>query len=168
MMLKILLPLTISLSVLSAAMPAFAELILPGRCHMGRCWEHKFLKKTLLEKGRDGKLYAVELAGRSWPTESKPPATFEPPQTSYVYCSTTRPAYIFEIEGKNYAHLLNPGGDWFGYNVSDYPVYWATCHNVIGPDFFSKAMKSRATQLGYSMNLPSEQLELNNVRDILK
>ena len=64
-MLKILLPLTISLSVLSAAMPAFAELILPGRCHMGRCWEHKFLKKTLLEKGRDGKLYAVELAGRS-------------------------------------------------------------------------------------------------------
>uniref|UniRef100_UPI001C62EECC hypothetical protein n=1 Tax=Stenomitos frigidus TaxID=1886765 RepID=UPI001C62EECC len=60
-MLKILLPLTISLTVISAAMPAFADLILPGRCHMGRCWEQKFLKKTLLEKGRDGNLYAIKL-----------------------------------------------------------------------------------------------------------
>lgn len=167
--LKRLLTLSTSLTIIFIALPAFAELILPGRCpHMGMCWENKFLKKTLLEKGRDGTLYSVELAGRSWRIESQPPDTFEPTRTSYVYCSKTRPAFIFKTDGKFIAHLLNPGGDWYGYNQSDYPVYWATCHNFVGPDFFSEVMKNRAIQLGYPLNLPSEQMDLNNVRDILK
>jgi hypothetical protein len=164
-----LLTFSTSLSIIFTALPAFADIILPGRCpHMGICWDQKFIKKTLLERGKNGTLYSVELASRSWRVEAQPPATFKPPNTSYVYCSTTRPALIFKSEGKYYAHFLNLGGDWYGYNVSDYPVYWTTCHNFVEPDFFSENMKKRAIQLGYPLNLTSEQKEVNNVRDILK
>jgi hypothetical protein len=166
-MLKRLLPLTIAIISISPVMPAFADLILSGRCQMGTCWEQKFFGKTLLEKGSDGTLYSVELATRSWPMGSEPSGSFSPSKISYVYCSTIRPTYIFKLENKYYAHFLNPGGDWFGYNRSEYPVYWATCHNFIGPDFFSENMKHKAIDLGYPLNLPSEQKELNNVRDIL-
>lgn len=167
-MLKRLVSLTIAMTIISQAQPAFGDLILPGNCHMGRCWEQKFFRKTLLEKGGDGTLYSVELATRSWSMEAEPSGLFTPSETGYIYCSTIRPAYIFKSENKYYAHFLNPGGEWYGYNRSDYPVYWATCHNFIGPDFFSEAMKNRAIQLGYPLNLPSEQKELNNVRDILR
>jgi hypothetical protein len=49
-------------SALLIALPAFADIILPGRCpHMGMCWENKFIKKTLLETGKSGTLYSVEV-----------------------------------------------------------------------------------------------------------
>ncbi|MBE7383077.1 MAG: hypothetical protein F6J95_016895 [Leptolyngbya sp. SIO1E4] len=166
-MLKQFLSLATVMTAIFAALPASGELILPGRCHMGICWDQKFLGKALIDQSANGKLYEVELAFRSWPMESEPPNTFETPDTSYVFCSTDRPAYIFESDGTYFAHLLNPGGDWYGYNVSDYPVYWATCHNFVGPNFFSEEMTNRAIQLGYSLDLPSDQIELTNVRDIM-
>ncbi|PSF33891.1 hypothetical protein C7H19_19400 [Aphanothece hegewaldii CCALA 016] len=55
----------------------------------------------------------------------------------------------------------------FSNDSDNYPIYWATCHNFIGPDFFSLEMTERARQLGYSLNLPSEQIELKDVLDIL-
>jgi len=108
---------------------------------MGMCWEQKFLKKTLLEKGKNGTLYLAELASRSWRVETKPPATFNPSKTNYVYCSKSRPTFIFESDGKYITHLLNPGGDWYGYNVSDYPVYWTTCHKFVIEDYHVDNMK---------------------------
>ena len=99
---------------------------------------------------------------------SQPPNSFGKVEVSYVYCSTIRPAYIFNSDNIDYAHLLNPGGDdWYGYNFSDYPLYWATCHNYVGLDFFSEEITSRAIKLGYSLNLPSEQIELKNPLEIM-
>lgn len=134
---------------------------------MGECWESKFLGKAVLKKGLDGTLYEVKTASRSWPMDSQPSSSFEPPRVSYVYCSTTKPAYIFKVDDIIYAHRLNLGGEYFGYNQSDYPIYWATCHDSFGPDFFSDEMTERAKKLGYSLDLPSEQIELKDVLDIL-
>lgn len=136
--------------------------ILPGRCHMGQCWDNKFVSKSLLKTSNNGELYSVKIASRSWSIDSQPPDNFGQVEMSYVYCSRTKPAYIFNSDNTYYAHLLNPGGDWYGYNQSDYPIYWATCHNFVGPNFFSEEMTSRAIKLGYPLNLSSEQVELNN------
>ena len=168
MFIKQLLLATGTLASILIAQPVMAELILPGRCHMGECWDNKFISKTQLREGSNGTLYAVEMASRSWSFGSEPPAKFDSPTIRYVHCSTTKPAYIFNSDGTYYAHLLNPGGDWYGYNVGDYPVYWATCHNFVGPEFFSEKMTSRAVQLGYPLNLSSEQIELNNVLEIMQ
>lgn len=53
--------------------------------------------------------------------------------------------------------------------IDMYPIYWATCHNFVGPDFFSEEMRNRATNLGYprNENLEWNQFELTNIRDIL-
>lgn len=145
------------------------RLVLPGRCQMGECWDNKFVEKMLLKVGPNGTLFSVKTASRSWQMGSQPPNSFGQAEVSYVYCSRTKPAYIFNHEHTYYAHLLNPGsGDFFGYNQSDYPIYWATCHNFVGPDFFSEEMTSRAIKLGYSLNLSSDQIELNNVLEIMK
>lgn len=149
------------------AQPASADIVLPQKCQMGQCGDSKFIRKDLLREGPNGALYSVKLASRSWQMDSEPPANFGQPEVNYVYCSTTRPSRIFKDGAIYYAHLLNPGGDWFGYNASDYPVYWATCHNFVGPDFFSEEMTSRAIKLGYPLNLPSDQIELSNVLEIM-
>ena len=147
---------------------------LPGRCQMGICWDNQYRGKTLLHQGKRDRLYSVELAFRSWEMGTEPDNNFEKPRTSYVYCSTSKPALIFAEDTANpdsgyIAHLLNPGGDdWAGYNMADYPIYWLTCHNIVGPNFFSEAMSDRALQLGYSLNLPSESLELDHWRDIVE
>jgi len=135
---------------------------------MGICWDRQFLGKTLLQAGSQGELYAVELTFRSWAIDAAPPATFEPPQTSYVHCSTTRPAFIFAgSDGGFYAHLLNPGGDdWAGYNMADYPVYWATCHDLFALNVFSAEVADQAVALGYSLSLPTGQIQLDRPQDI--
>ncbi len=156
---------------LTCALPiqaAIADVILPGRCHMGLCWENKLIRKELLRQNSRGKLYAVELASRSWNMDTQPPNRWEAPKTSYVYCSTTRPAFIFNSDGTYLAHLLNPGGSPFGYEMSSYPIYWATCHNFVGPDFFSEEMTARAIRLGYPLSLEIRQVELSNVLDIME
>lgn len=153
-------------SLLSTA--AKADIVLPGRCHMGICSESRLTKKETLRSGPNGTLYSVELAHRSWPMEAEPTEPFREPSISYVYCSTQRPAYLFKVDDIYYAHLLNPGGhDFFGYNMSDYPIYWATCHNFVGPNFFSEQMTANAIRLGYPLNLPQEQIELRNVLEIM-
>jgi len=98
---------------------------------------------------------------------SQPISRFGRVEVNYVYCSKTRPAYVFSSDGTYYGHLLNPGGAWYGYNKSDYPVYWTTCHNFIGPEFFSEEMTSQAIRLGYPLDLTSEQIELKNVLEIM-
>lgn len=156
------------LSSVLLADAAFADFVLPGRCHMGLCGETRFISKDILRAGSDGMLYSVELAYRSYPIFSEPSGTFGEPNTSYVYCSTSRPAYIFNSDGTYYASFLNPGGnDWFGYNMSNYPIYWATCHNFVGPGFFSERMTANAIRLGYPLNLRQDQIELENILGII-
>ncbi|MDJ1185538.1 hypothetical protein [Roseofilum casamattae] len=170
----LLMGLTLSVTplLLAQATPTFRTL--PGRCHMGICWDNQYRGKTLLYQGKGDRLYSVELAFRSWEMGAEPPNIFEAPRTIYAYCSTAKPALIFPEDSSNsdsgyIAHLLNPGGDdWAGYNMDDYPIYWLTCHNIVGPDFFSEEMSDRALQLGYPLNLPSESLTLDRWRDIIE
>lgn len=153
--------------LLLANQPAQAEVILPGGCRMGECWESKLIEKNILKRNHLGILYSIKLATRSWGEEFSPPKEFTQIRTDYVFCSTVKPAYIFELDGTYFAHLLNPGGDYSGYNKDDYPLYWATCHNLVGPDFFSDQITARALKWGYPLNLPSEQITLKNVFDIM-
>lgn len=134
----------------------------------GECGDIKFVGKTLLKTGTDGELYSIKTASRSWKMNSQPSDSFGQVGISYVYCSRIKPAYIFNSDGTYYAHLLNPGGSPLGYDISDYPIYWATCHNFVGPDFFSEEMTARAIRLGYSLNLDARQIELNNVPEIME
>jgi hypothetical protein len=150
--------------------PSLAEIILPGRCYQGSCHETLFQGKTLLEQGPDGTLYAVEIARRRFRGGSEPTGDFEAVEEIYVYCSTTRPAYIRpESPGSSsyFAGFLNPGGQPIGASMSVYPIYWATCHNFVGPNFFSDEMRSRAVDLGYPLNLRESQINLSNPREIL-
>ncbi len=147
--------------------PALADLILPGRCHQGYCHENKFVSKTRLDDGQDGTLYAVELASRSWQNGVTSPGAFEPSRTIHVYCSTRRPMFIFQADSRYYVNTLNPGGNFYGFNMSDYPIYWATCHNFVGPDFFSERMTNQARRLGYPLNLNQGQSQVRELSDVL-
>ena len=74
------------------------------------------------------------------PSTAKVP--FPGSEISYVICSTSKPAYIFKADegfSSNYlAHRLNPDAQsYYGYNMSDYSIYWATCHNMVKPVYFS-------------------------------
>ncbi|MEN9244431.1 MAG: hypothetical protein Q6K81_06000 [Gloeomargarita sp. DG02_5_bins_242] len=139
-------------------------------CRQGECWETQVLARQLQHQSPQGQLYRITTVRRSWPLDGKPPAQFQERFQSYVYCSRTRPASIFaHPSGKGYlAHLLNPGGEYFGYNQNAYPVYWGVCHGIYDQDVFSPAMTQKAKQLGYSLKLPSEQIELQRVTDILQ
>jgi hypothetical protein len=167
----LVLGLAIALSTLAAS-TAGADVVVPGRCHMGHCWETKIFRKQPLQQTASGTLYAIETGSRDWSMEQPRPSErqlpFQQRDLSYVFCSRLRPSYIFKADGKYYAHLLNPDGkSYYGYNQSDYPIYWATCHNLVGPDFFSERMVTKSIQLGYPGNLPEEQIELNHPTDIL-
>ena len=168
-MLRKLVLLTSSILAVSVAIPALANILLPAGCRFEVCVRNRYLGKTLIDEDTDGKLYEVQLQTeiRSWETDELLEA--QSPRKNWVYCSTARPAYIFESAASDTytAHLLNPGGDYFGYNQAGYPIYWTTCHNFVGPNFFSEEMTNRAIQLGYSLDLPSEQIELTNVQDIM-
>ena len=156
------------------SLPAEATVLLSAGCRMGFCTEVQFLSKRMIRSEPSGKLYEIKTAARSWPLQDNAPnerqVPFSDRSTSYVFCSTQRPAYIFDNpDGGYYAHLLNPDGkSFFGYNQSSYSLYWVTCHNFVGPNFFAPEMEAKATQLGYPGNLPEDQIELTNPADIIQ
>lgn len=167
----------VSFAVLSTialtALPASAEIILDVGCYMGGvCYQKRYHGKTFLEQGEDGRLFSVETSTRSIHNEEGGRVSaFGPRETSYVYCSTTRPTHIFsfdDVDGYT-AQFLNPGSpdSEYSFERGSYPVYWTTCHNLVGPVFFSEAMTRRASNLGYSLRLPINQIDLSNPRDIL-
>jgi hypothetical protein len=164
---------------LALATPSYADAIntpapktvVPGGCHMGQCMDTIIERKGKIKEGKDGSLYSVVTSNRYWKDTNGKPVKSQPTNRfiSYVYCSTTRPAVIFEDEGSAIAHTLNPGdNDFYGYNISDYPVYWAVCHNILGSgklmDYFQNGIVTeQAIKLGYPLNLPSDQIRLTNV-----
>ena len=169
--------LMISISLLSVAVPVVAQPqsggvkpIVQSGCRQGQCWESQVLGTRLVQKTPRGELYQITVGRRSWAMGGKPPSQFAERSQDYVYCSRTRPAYIFPnpAGGGYLAHLLNPGGEAFGYNQNAYPVYWGVCHGIYKQDVFSPAMTQKAKQLGYSLNLTSDQIPLLRVVDILE
>jgi len=171
--------LVILLSGISTPLATQAAAIVPGRCHMDSCSEMRIEQKTPLRTNAIGTLYEVRISDRSWPMNQRRPSLaalpFSNPAISYVLCSTRRPAIIFQppqdfLPGVNYvAHLLNPDGQsWYGYNFSSYSIYWATCHNLVGPNFFSPEMVTRAIQLGYPGGLPEDSVQINHPLDLMR
>ncbi len=169
----------VSLVVAGGVLPVAAQpqakgvkpLMVQSGCRQEECWEMQVLGIRLAQKTAQGQLYQITVGRRFWPIEGQPPRQFTERSQDYVYCSRTRPAYIFrDPAGPGYvAHLLNPGGDYFGYNQNSYPVYWGVCHGIANPDVvFSPAMTQKAKQLGYPLNLPSQQIILRRATDILK
>ncbi len=170
-------PVALSLGLGLVALPVLAQPqggsgkpIVQSGCQQGQCWESQVLGIHLEQQSPQGKLYRVTMGRRSWPLEGKPPAQFSQRTQDYLYCSRTRPAFIFRNPtGAGYlAHLLNPGGEFFGYNQNAYPIYWGVCHGVYNQDVFSPAMTQKAKRLGYSLNLPSDQIALPRLVDFLE
>jgi len=153
-----------------AQFPARAEILLSGRCHMGECVQVRFDRKTLLQDDNDEQLYAIETALRFTPMGTEATGEFREPQQSYVRCSQTRPAHIFQLSDSDHyiRNDLNPGADPSGFNYEAYMLYWVTCHNIVGPDFFNDAMHDRAIELGYSLNLNTDQVSGDTLEDVLQ
>jgi len=164
--------LLLALSILAATVTPVAakDVILPGGCGQGQCVESKFISKDALKSDSSGGvLYAVKTATRNYQMGEKPTSKFGVPKTTFVYCSTKLPAIVFDGYGTYTAHLLNPGNmnSVWGYNRSGYNLYWLTCHNFVGGiDPSGTEMTARAIKLGYPLNLPTEQIELNSPLEI--
>ena len=48
---------------------------------------------------------------------------------------------------------LNPGGTPASFLEETYKIYWVTCHDIAGPDFFSEEMSAFARERGYPLDL---------------
>ena len=48
-------------------------------------------------------------------------------------CSTERPAFVFYLDGRFHAHVLNVGDATgvSGYNTDSHLLYWAICHQKV-------------------------------------
>ena len=152
--------------------PAVAEMVLPGRCHMGSCYEMSIKDKKPLKRTSSGTLYEIRQASRNWkmPTpKNYNSIPFGDYSILYVHCSTKRPATIFKDEAPPYGYratLLNPNGrDYFGFNMAAYHMYWGVCHGVTD-DFWSEEMVSKSIALGYPGNLEQDQIQINHPLDI--
>ncbi len=164
-------------ALISVFSPAHSGLLRPMSCRMDECFESEFIGKTPIKPGNGEVLYEVRQRFRSWSTKnynaprpSLASVPFGPATISFVLCSTRRPAFIFKpSDSPNFiAHRLNPGGDYYGYNRSSYENYWLICHNLVGPDYFTPEMTSRAIALGYPGNLPSDQVNLDHPLDAMR
>lgn len=171
--LKINLTLLVFASSITYQPKTLAEIIINGWCRQGECSQIKFLSKTSLRSNQFFTLYSIKTAHRILRWEDRKKETspkFSSPNISYVFCSTEKPAYIkSKTEGENEytADLLNPGTDASGYNYESYQLYWTTCHNIVGPNFFSEEMTAKAISLGYPLNLISDQIRLQNPLEIM-
>jgi len=149
-----------------------AEITLPSECRQDTCWQDRLAEKKLLKTNGIGSLYELKVQTRSCEYRDKC-NSFGEASISWVFCSKTRPAYIFrpsETRLKPYiAHLLSPDGEsWFGYNRDSLIIYWAACHNLAGPDYFGPQMVSRAIALGYRYGMNTEQIEINHPLEIME
>jgi hypothetical protein len=126
----------------------------------GSSWSVYLLNKKLIKEielgGEIRRLYLVnEEVNRSYDGVHQ--------QTNLVQCSTSQPFIAFKNEYEPQMaiiHYINPGGEMFGYDTGDHWTYWAVCHDLFSS--WEYDLKLRATQLGYSTKLESQQLEIPN------
>jgi hypothetical protein len=169
--------LTFSFLLVATALtaPVLANIVIQGNCPRDMCLDQQFLGKTLVQRGSDGNLLSVQVARREWSRLFEQPGAFGPSETQYFYCSTTRPAVIYPSDGGGFSvTTLNPGrnpadlGYYSSFDSWAYQLYWVTCHNFVGPNFFSAEMTRRALQLGYPLNLARRQFDISNLNEIVR
>lgn len=161
-----------STGIALVGVPAVAEMVLPGRCHMGSCYEMSIKDKRPLTRTSSGTLYEIHRASRSWTmgtSKHNKSTPFGDYSILYVHCSTKRPAIILKDDAPPYdyqATLLNPNGrDYFGSNMAAYHMYWGVCHGVTD-DYWSEKMVSKSIALGYPGNLEQDLIEIHHPLDI--
>jgi hypothetical protein len=150
-----------------------AELLIDGRCNQGRCSQIRYDGKTLLYDEHNEQIYAIDTSIRFSSDGFTPirpqDRVFGNSRRSYVRCSRTQPAYIFQSmnSGEFYSTSLNPGENPAGFAQEATVLYWVTCHNIVGPNFFGEDMRQRAIDLGYPLNLRLNQTSSDSLEDLL-
>lgn len=144
--------------VLSLSAHAQSKRLMFEGTRQGVTWRvyllNKKLTKTMKVSGETRRLYLVNL-------EVVNSSSGISRRTDLVQCSTSRPFVAFKadfIPDSAIIHYINPGGETFGYNADSHWQYWVVCHDLWQP--WEQDLAAKAKQLGYSMKLESEQVEI--------
>lgn len=139
--------------------PVKAEIEIYRDCKSGSCFELFFIDKTKVEDTQLGELYETRTVNRDLRTGERSEV-----RTSYVFCSTSRPAVANHFPHNNddllYVDFVNPGEipAYNAINVS-YVVYWATCHDLFG----TFGNREQAQRWGYPMNHEQRQERMSSL-----
>jgi hypothetical protein len=158
-------------------------LLVHGRCHMGECSFTEIESTKTIAARPGGQLVAAKerSAVVKAPVKNGEPRydLVQPPKflglvkLSYAFCSTERPAFVFYLDGRFHAHVLNVGDSTgvSGYNTDSHLLYWAICHQktVRAEDLAGEALAKEAQALGYHKLPEAEkgQYEFRNRRKMM-
>lgn len=137
-----------------SAFSAILDQRIRTRCHMDFCGWFAITARNIETEARDGVLYRVD--SHWWSAEypdgdydTEAPLEDDGQDSSFVFCSLTRPA-TFTRDGENWiATALSPNDPEgvFGYNTSAYIFYFAACHGAVTDA--GDSMTDLAERLGY-------------------
>jgi hypothetical protein len=146
-----------------------------ARCRMDWCHWLRLENVRLIGRSSKGELYAV--SSNSWTSgphrggyKKRAPIKPSGGKSSYVFCSKTMPAVMYEDVEKRY-FLIFPGtGHASGPAETIYVLYWATCHRTATTE--GGMDKELGKRFGYKLANPDgntvKDIALNSVRDVLK
>ena len=159
-------------------------MLVHGRCHMGECSFTEIESTKTIAARPGGQLVSAKerSAVVKAPVKNgeprydlvQPPKFFGLVKLSYAFCSTERPAFVFYLDGRFHAHVLNVGDATgvSGYNTDSHLLYWAICHQkaVRVEDLAGEAVAKEAQALGYHKVPEAEkgQYEFRNWRKMLR
>lgn len=147
--------------VLASSTQAQSKQLIYQRSRIGDTWRVYLLNKKLVKEvklgGETRRLYLADM-------KVDFSSTGVTKRTSLFQCSTSAPFVAFKdssVSGLAILHYINPGGNWFGYNVGSHWEYWAVCHDVWDAQRTNDSdLAAKARQLGYSTELKTEQIEI--------
>ncbi|PPS43923.1 hypothetical protein [Chroococcidiopsis sp. TS-821] len=143
---------------ISTSVQAEGKKLIYESSRQGIEWKVYLVNKRLVKKlelgGENRRLYLIDLeVNSSYDGITR--------QTNLVQCSTSKPFVAFKSDFEQQIaviDVINPGGSPYGYNSGSHWIYWAVCHNLWQP--WDYDLESRATRLGYSTELESEQIQI--------
>jgi hypothetical protein len=153
---------------------------------MGTCWTTTIDHKEALRTSSLGTLYLVNQSTDTYPDDSGPPEVaaqeyrsfvdfygtdfVSETSQSYVFCSRYIPSVLFEADDEHIVHRLAIFESPFGYNRGSYQTYLATCHNLVGPDYFSLNVYALLLKEGYITDYvaQSEQFSVSSPVDVMR
>lgn len=140
--------------------------LVPGRCHMDYCTWLSIENADFVGEAPHGALYRLET---KWFSSHHPrgydrpaPRKLDANDTSYVFCSKTKPALFNANEDKATwrVSFLAPGvkDQVYGANETALALYWAACHRAIVKDVYDGGEKL-GRKLGYRIAKAGDDIE---------